>query len=511
MLNEKNFNELNLIEPILRALKDLKYTAPSPIQANTIPLMLEGKDILGCAQTGSGKTAAFSLPLLQQLSSKKSENIRGLIVTPTRELAIQICENMIAYGKNLNLVTGAIYGGVSPKPQIELLESGVDVLVATPGRLLDLMNQGYIKLDHVETIVLDEADQMLDMGFVGDIKKIIKHIPVNHQTVMFSATMPKPIERLAGTLLKNPITVMQDEVTHTVDTVSQYVYYVDSVNKLDLLTSLVKSNEVTSAIVFTNTKHCAEKVVKKLLKAAVRARAIHGDKGQNARQDALIQFKNHTVKVLVATDVAARGIDISKLSHVFNYEVPANPESYIHRIGRTGRAGMEGIAINFCCYDELEDFKAIESQIGQKIPELKSEWPMQVFQKKVKQPRQPRPTKREERAHVLKNGEDVTDVTKVKDVSASGKVVNKKSKFQYNKDRFGQAKSSSDKERFGQAKSSSDKERFGKSKESSEKDKKPKDRFKKEYSKKEFSSKVSSKKEYAKKDNKKFSKKNSEN
>lgn len=465
-LNELKFSELNLIEPILSVLEELKYTTPSPIQANTIPHMLEGKDILGCAQTGSGKTAAFALPVLQLLSVKKSKNIRALVLTPTRELAIQIFENMTEYGKNLNLKTVAIYGGVSQKPQVTLIEKGVDILVATPGRLLDLMNQGYIQLNHVETIVLDEADQMLDMGFVGDIKKIIKQVPVKHQTVMFSATMPKPIEKLAGTLLNKPVTIMQDEVTHTVDTVSQYVYYVDSANKLDLLASLVKSDEVKSAVVFTNTKHRAEKVMKHLLKVGVRARAIHGDKGQNARQDALIQFKNRKIKVLVATDVAARGIDISKLSHVFNYEVPANPESYIHRIGRTGRAGMEGIAINLCCIDEMEDFKAIEAQIGQKITELKSDWPMMIFQKKVKEPRQPRPSKRAEIARKFKEGDDQDiDITKVKDITLSGRATEKKSNYQYRLDR---------------------KNRFGTSKPSQEKDKRKKDTVQKEYKKNTF-------------------------
>ena len=460
------FNEINLVEPILRALEELNYEKPSPIQEKTIPLMLDGKDVLGCAQTGSGKTAAFALPVLQLLSEEKGSHIRALVMTPTRELAIQICENMTKYGKYLKLTTGAIYGGVSQKMQMEMLEKGVDILIATPGRLLDLMGQGLIQLNHIQTVVLDEADRMLDMGFVNDIRKIMKRVPNNHQTVMFSATMPKPIERLADTLLNDPVTVKQDEVTHTVDTVSQYVYYVDACNKIDLLTSLVKTEEVKSAIVFTNTKYGAEKVMKQLLKVGVRSRAIHGDKGQNARQDALLQFKNHKIKVLVATDVAARGIDISQLSHVFNFDIPENPETYIHRIGRTGRAGLEGVAINFCCIDEMDDLKNIERHIGFAVPKLESKWPMTIFQKKVKETRKQNTTSRRKGArNAVQPTDEGFDITKVKDISLSGKAINKRSKYQYNKERFGQKKENYVTDRFSREKSGKgrqDRDKFSK-------------------------------------------------
>ncbi|MDO5293933.1 MAG: DEAD/DEAH box helicase [bacterium] len=414
------FTELNLIDPIVTVLEELNYVEPTPIQENTIPLALEGKDVLGCAQTGSGKTAAFALPILQKLSKEKSENIRALIMTPTRELAIQICDNIECYAKNLDVKTGSIYGGVYQDEQVKMLKNGVDVLVATPGRLLDLINQGFISLSEVEVFVLDEADQMLDMGFIVEIKKIVKMMPKSRQTLMFSATMPKPIERLADTILNNPETVMQDKVTSTVDTVSQSVYFVDKANKLTLLTSLVKNEDVKNAIVFTNTRQEAEVVSKHLLSCAVRARAIHGLKNQASRQDALLQFKNGKVKVLVATDIAARGLDISKLSHVFNYDIPDSEETYIHRIGRTGRAGEEGEAINICDIDDMDNFRAIERHIGKKITMLKSEWPMTIFQKTKKVVNKPK--KQEEEPAVL-------DIKKVKDVSLSGKPFTKKKRY----------------------------------------------------------------------------------
>lgn len=423
------FNELQLIEPIIKAITELKYEEPSKIQEKTIPLLLEEHDVLGCAQTGSGKTAAFALPILQKLVKGNKGEVRALVMAPTRELAIQICDNFNAYAKYLDLQAGAIFGGVSQEEQVDMLKEGVDVLVATPGRLLDLMHQRHVKLDQVEILVLDEADQMLDMGFIKDIRTIATTVPEQCQKVMFSATMPKPIERLSDTILRNPETVKQDVVTNAVDTVKQCVYYVDDENKLNLLTSLIKSEEVKNAIVFTNTKHGAEKVSKHLLKVAVRARAIHGDKNQNSRQDALLQFKKGKVKVLVATDIAARGIDISKLSHVFNYDIPDSPEVYIHRIGRTGRAGEEGRAINLCCIDEVDHFAAIERHIRKRIMVLKSEWPMINLTKTEK----PKRKKKQE----TPKGE--IDVKKVKDISLSGKPVNKKSKYRYGSNSSGKA------------------------------------------------------------------------
>lgn len=428
-----NFNELNLIEPIVKAITEMKYEEPSPIQTKTIPYLLEGKDVMGCAQTGSGKTAAFALPILQKLSNHKGDRARALIMTPTRELAIQICDNMKLYGKYLDLRIVSIFGGVNQEKQVEELEAGADIIVATPGRLMDLMKQEWIQLDQIEMLVLDEADRMLDMGFVLDIRSIVRKCPKDCQKLMFSATMPKPIERLADTILNDPETIMQDEVNSTVDTVQQFVYYVDEVNKLALLTSLLKSEEVKKAIVFTNKKYVAEKVMKELMKAGVRCRAIHSDKSQNSRQDAILQFKNNRITALIATDVAARGIDITKVSHVINYDIPDQAESYIHRIGRTGRAGEEGVAINFCSIEHMEAFKAIEEHIHQTIPQLTSEWPMKIFQKKVKQT-QPRKMKEEDAS------ENPLDIRKVKDVSLSGKPVKKRSKYQYQQQKFGTPK-----------------------------------------------------------------------
>lgn len=444
------FNELNLIEPILTALEKMKYEEPTPIQEKTIPVMLDGRDVLGCAQTGSGKTAAFSLPILQRLSKEESKDIRALILTPTRELALQICDNMNLYGKNLSLTSAAIYGGVDYEEQFAALEEGVDILVATPGRLLDLINQGNVRLGRIETVVLDEADRMLDMGFIKEIRSLMKKMPANRQTVMFSATMPKPIQRLADTILKDPETIMQDDVNNTVDTVEQYVYHIDACNKLALLTSLIKSGEVKHAIVFTNTRHSAEVVSKHLTKNYIRARAIHSEKNQNSRQDALLQFKNKKVQILVATEVAARGIDVKDLSHVINYEIPDNPESYIHRIGRTGRAGAEGIALNFCCIDEMDDMKRIEEQIGKTLPLLASEWSMKVFTKKAK------PVKRGE-----KKKDELFDISKIKDVSLDGKPRKKKSNYQYHRERAERAKNGEDKKSYSKwGGKSSDKKEF---------------------------------------------------
>lgn len=420
-----NFNELNLNEAILKALHELKYETPTPIQEKTIPMLFEGKDVIGCAQTGSGKTAAFSLPILQKLADKKEESARALIMVPTRELAMQICENIRNYSKYLELKTIAIYGGINQEEQVAQLEQGVDIIVATPGRLLDLRKQGYVKLDKIEMLVLDEADRMLDMGFINDILFLVRECPKNCQKLMFSATMPKPIERLADRIFHEPEMVMQDEVTSTVDTVQQFVYYVDQQNKLALLASILKSQEVKKAIVFTNTRNTAELVTKHLMSLAIRSRAIHSEKSQASRQDAIIQFQKNHIKVLVATDVAARGIDINKVSHVINFDIPERgAESYIHRIGRTGRAGEEGVAINLVSIDQMDDFRAIEQHIKMTIPQLKSEWPMTIFQKKKK------PAKKKEEVV-----EDPFDIKKVKDVSLSGKPVKKRSNYQYHQQR----------------------------------------------------------------------------
>ena len=379
-----NFNEMKLIKPILKAVREAGFEEPSPIQSKTIPLLLEGRDVLGCAQTGTGKTAAFVLPILQNLSKSKSRNIRAMILTPTRELAIQINESIEKYSKYTSIRSGVIFGGVGQKPQVEMLRKGIDILVATPGRLNDLVNQGYIKLSKIEIFVLDEADRMLDMGFVNDIKKIIKQLPSKRQTLLFSATMPKEIEKLAFNMLKNPATVKVAPVTNAVDKISQGVYFVDKQNKIFLLSSLLKKTEIRNAIVFTNTKHGADKVVKELGKDGIKALAIHGGKGQNTRQIALNSFKEGKIKVLVATDIAARGIDISELSHVFNYDLPDVPETYIHRIGRTGRAGQDGIALSFCNIDDLQNLRDIERHISKQIPEIKSKWPMVILEKTEK-------------------------------------------------------------------------------------------------------------------------------
>ena len=397
-----NFDELPLLPQLLTAVKACGYETPTPIQRDTIPTVLAGKDVLGCAQTGTGKTAAFALPILQRLYQErpagKTRNIRALILTPTRELALQIQENFVAYGKGLPLRSCVIFGGVGQQPQVEQLKRGVDILVATPGRLNDLIGQGFISLAKIEIFVLDEADRMLDMGFIHDVKKVIALLPEKRQTLFFSATMPAEVEKLAMSILKDPVSVKVDPVSSTVDTIEQNLYLVDKANKKHLLADLLRRPEVESALVFTRTKHGADRVVRELSREGIQARAIHGDKSQGARQEALAQFKQGKIHVLVATDIAARGIDIAGLSHVFNYDMPHEPESYVHRIGRTGRAGHEGVAVSFCCIDEMKDLKAIEKLIGKQIPRKESQWPMQVFTETVKQPPQPRPSKRERMA-----------------------------------------------------------------------------------------------------------------
>jgi ATP-dependent RNA helicase RhlE len=366
------FNDLNLIEPILDALKKEGYTQPTPIQQQAIPIILKGTDLLGCAQTGTGKTAAFAIPVLQLLKGRKKPGaftgIKSLILTPTRELAIQIDESFQAYGRNCGLHHTVIYGGVSSVPQISALRKGVDILVATPGRLLDLMNQGFVDLRHLEILVLDEADRMLDMGFIHDVKKIIAKIPTRRQTLFFSATMPAEIQTLANTILHNPSKVEVTPVSSAANTVQQGVFLVEKGDKRALLNHLLQDKKIVSALVFTRTKHGADKVVKDLSKTGIHAEAIHGNKSQNARQRALSNFKNGTTRVLIATDIAARGIDVEDLTHVINYELPEVPETYVHRIGRTGRAGANGTALSFCGHDEKPLLKDIHKLLGRNIP-----------------------------------------------------------------------------------------------------------------------------------------------
>lgn len=366
-----SFTSLSLIDPILKALGEEGYSTPTPIQAQAIPIVLQGIDLLGCAQTGTGKTAAFAIPMLQLLHQRKphgkQKKIRGLIVTPTRELAIQIDESFKAYGRHTTISTTVIFGGVNQNPQVQALRKGVDVLVATPGRLLDLMDQGYVNLADVEIFVLDEADRMLDMGFIHDVKKIIARLPKKRQSLFFSATMPPEIIKLAGTILHQPRQVSVTPVSSTVDTVSQYVYFVDKGNKNALLLYLLQDPEIKTVLVFTRTKHGADKVVRILQKSKVAAEAIHGNKAQNARQRALANFKAQTTRVLVATDIAARGIDVDDLKYVINFDLTNVPETYVHRIGRTGRAGASGTAFSFCDAEERAYLRDIEKLIGKKI------------------------------------------------------------------------------------------------------------------------------------------------
>lgn len=368
-----DFKKLNLIDPILKALHAEGYTTPTPIQAQSIPSILEQRDLLGCAQTGTGKTAAFAIPILQLLHKNKNNErgphkIKALILTPTRELAIQIDESFAAYGKHTGISHTVIFGGVSQLHQTNNLRRGVDILVATPGRLLDLISQGFIDLKYLQLFVLDEADRMLDMGFIHDVKRVITKLPEKRQTLFFSATMPPEIKKLADVLLTNPAKVEVTPVSSTVDTIEQSLYHVDKPNKIKLLLHLLKDPGISTALVFTRTKHGADKVVKFLHRSEITAAAIHGNKSQNARQHALSNFKSGKLRVLVATDIAARGIDIDDLSHVINYELPNIPETYVHRIGRTGRAGNSGIAFSFCDADEQAELKDIQKLIGLTIP-----------------------------------------------------------------------------------------------------------------------------------------------
>jgi len=365
------FKSLGIIEPILKAVEEEGYTTPTPIQEQAIPIVLQGTDLLGCAQTGTGKTAAFAIPILQLLSANKTytkyRKIRSLIVTPTRELAIQIGESFNAYGRHTKLKNTVIFGGVNQNPQTQALHDGVDILIATPGRLLDLMNQGFLTLSDVEIFVLDEADRMLDMGFIHDVRKMLEVLPKKRQSLFFSATMPPEIVKLASTILTKPLEVSVTPVSSTVDIIKQFVYFVDKENKNALLVELLKDAAIKTVLVFTRTKHGADKIVKMLQRHEIKAEAIHGNKAQNARQRALSNFKAQITRVLVATDIAARGIDIDDLEYVINYDISNIAETYVHRIGRTGRAGAKGTALSFCNAEEKAYLKDVEKLISKKI------------------------------------------------------------------------------------------------------------------------------------------------
>jgi len=394
------FKELGIIEPILKALEEQGYTQPTPIQEQSIPILLKGDDLLGCAQTGTGKTAAFSIPIIQQMveagiDTKGKRKIKALVVTPTRELAIQIGDSFKAYSKNTAVKNTVIFGGVKQGSQTNALRAGVDVLVATPGRLLDLIQQGFISLQHIEYFILDEADQMLDMGFIHDIKKIIAKLPTKRQSLFFSATMAKEIVELAGKiLLGNPQRVTIEPKKTTAEKVEQAVYFVQKVDKPKLLIHLLEENPGSSTLVFSRTKHGADKIVRVLDKAKIKSAAIHGNKSQNQRQKALNDFKEGKLKVLLATDIAARGIDVEDLALVVNYDLPNVPETYVHRIGRTGRASASGIALSFCNGEEKAYLKDIQKLINQTIPVIDNHpFPddgTEVFEKKTQQQRRPK-------------------------------------------------------------------------------------------------------------------------
>ena len=380
-----SFESLNLIEPIQKALTAEGYTTPTPIQAQAIPIILQGTDLLGVAQTGTGKTAAFAIPILQLLHKnhtfhKGKRSIKALIITPTRELAIQIDDSFESYGKYTGLTHTVIFGGVKQGKQTDALQNGVDILVATPGRLLDLINQRFISLKDIQLFVLDEADRMLDMGFVHDIKKVLAILPERRQSLFFSATMPPEIQKLSENILYKPQKVEVTPVSSTADTIKQALYFIDKNNKNALLLDILEDKTIETALVFTRTKHGADKVVKVLLKSNIKAEAIHGNKAQNARQRALENFKAKTTRVLVATDIAARGIDVDDLAYVINFEMPNIPETYVHRIGRTGRAGANGTAFSFCETEEIPYLKDIQKLIGKKIPVIENhDYPMSTM------------------------------------------------------------------------------------------------------------------------------------
>jgi len=368
------FEQLGLTAPLLKALQKEGYSTPTPIQSQTIPYALQGRDILGLAQTGTGKTAAFALPILQLLNEQQSKgyrHTRALILTPTRELAMQILESFQSYGRYTSVKQEVIFGGVSQHAQTIALRNGTDVLIATPGRLLDLMNQGYVHLDYLDLFVLDEADRMLDMGFIHDVKKVIKALPKQKQTMLFSATMPPQISQLVASLLHAPVKIEVAPVSSTAEKIEQSVYFIPKQKKQSLLVHLLNEKNIQRTLVFTRTKHGADRIAKDLKKISIRADAIHGNKSQSARQNALANFKTGKLKVLVATDIAARGIDVDALEHVINFDLPDVAETYVHRIGRTGRAGATGIAISFCDgKEEMTNLKSINKLIGLKIPAM---------------------------------------------------------------------------------------------------------------------------------------------
>jgi ATP-dependent RNA helicase RhlE len=363
-LTDLTFAALGLAEPLQTALQAENYVTPTPIQAQSIPLLMTGRDLLGIAQTGTGKTAAFALPILHHLATNEIQlapkSVRALVLAPTRELAVQIADSFKAYGRNIKFRGAIVLGGVGQNPQVQNLARGVDVLVATPGRLLDLMAQGHVKLDKVEMLVLDEADRMLDMGFIVPVRKLVAALPRDRQTMFFSATMPREVEQLARDILKDPAKVEVTPPATTVERIEQKLFFVDQPNKQALLHEMLKSDEMSRVIVFTRTKHGANRVALQLEAAGVKASAIHGNKSQSARQQALNDFKAGKLRILVATDLASRGIDVDNISHVVNFELPEDPDSYVHRIGRTARAGTTGIAISFCCGQERGLLKDIE-------------------------------------------------------------------------------------------------------------------------------------------------------
>ena len=389
-MTRESFHDLGIIEPLTRALDENNYTTPTPIQLSAIPLLLKNQDLLGIAQTGTGKTAAFALPVLQDLfttqCNPKPRSTRALVLAPTRELAIQIADNCEIYGKYLSLRQTTIYGGVNQKRQVKMMSKGVDILIATPGRLLDLMQQGHVDLGSVTHLILDEADRMLDMGFIHDIRKIIATIPRKRQTLLFSATMPSSISKLANSLLNNPKTVEVTPEVVTVEKIDQSLYKVAKKDKRALLVTLLQNENITKAIIFSKTKHGANRIVKELDRARISSAAIHGNKSQGARQKALAAFKDGDIRTLVATDIAARGIDVDNISHVINYDLPSEAESYVHRIGRTARAGTQGTAISFCDETECKALNAVEKVIKFKIavsetPELKKLAPIVAVSK----------------------------------------------------------------------------------------------------------------------------------
>lgn len=446
------FTTLEIKETILKAVKEKGYETPTPIQEKAIPHALLGKDILGCAQTGTGKTAAFLIPTIQRLKHHDASKIRSLILTPTRELAIQIQENLVEYAKYTDIKSAIIFGGVPQKPQEKALRRGVDILVATPGRLLDLIKQKIVQINHVEVFILDEADRMLDMGFLFDVKKIIALLPKQKQTLFFSATMPKEIKALTQTLLRDPVVIEVTPPSSTVENIKQTLYYVDKANKKHLLLDLLKEEKAESTLIFTRTKNNANRLGKFLATCNIDAGIIHGNKSQNARQMALTKFKSGETKVLVATDIAARGIDVSELSHVFNYDIPNEAEAYVHRIGRTGRAGNEGTSISFADIDEVELVKNIQKLIRLEIPvNREHEYPMMNTTPSPKKKQKNNSSKQKAvKPNTKETGKENKKMNDKKKKDFSNTKKNERNTFQKGKDFKGASKSYSNKTRGGQ-------------------------------------------------------------